>query len=820
MKKILSLVLVLSLVLGTFSFAFADGHLPEDIVGEDSEEAVATLMALGVVNGYPDGTFKPEKTVTRAEMAKLLVEALGYGELAEGATASFADAQGHWAESYVGFAASMDLVLGYPDGTFKPDAVMTMDEAMTMIIRALGYTDEVLKGSWPTNYKVKALDLGLTEGLATLSGEGLRGNVAMLLFNALDVGLVEVIKDANGLFTYEYVTTDGTTIKTLLDKIGNLKEDQEITYAKVYGDNPLASSVDLSEYLYHTVDYYTNSDGEVAYIANVDTSEFVGTLTTAASFEVTNANDVSEAFTVDANTPLFLNEDATILTPGALTDGDKTDVKVVYSGDLDGTATVQGVIAMDYTLHEMANTYSVRSPLKLDRTSIPLPKDEDGNLDEANLTIEGDATALTEIEKGDLVYVYATDNKTANTDDPNKVKLLVVRDTYEGKVTEVDTTNDTAVVGGVTFTDGLDVQTNLVSPANVGADVVLTLDKDGEVYDWKPADTTTEVDTEYAIYVEAGNGKVGIDSFLDRYVMTTPKVKVFTTNGDVVVYDLDISDIDLTSNGAQTVTLGSITVEFDGSDSSTLTVAAIDPAVTTFRALVELTMNDDGELTSVGTTSAMQSTYAYSNELMDSKYDVDDDTIVLDISGNDETKWTVEGKALLGTSGTAAYITDADYDVVIAAVTDSDSDVAGTDATFAVVKSFVDYYDADQDAAVQKVTVWVDGTEMVYVTTATNTAIEADKEVVSEITIDDEGYLTNITQAAVGKSITVAAIEGMKLRAESDDTLSTLADDVTVYLYDGTEMTIGEFADILVEDQVHLYDTNDDGEYRLAVIDI
>jgi hypothetical protein len=302
--------------------------------------------------------------------------------------------------------------------------------------------------------------------------------------------------------------------------------------------------------------------------------------------------------------------------------------------------------------------------------------------------------------------------------------------------------------------------------------------------------------------------------------MTTPKVKVFTTNGDVVVYDLDISDIDLTSNGAQTVTLGSITVEFDGSDSSTLTVAAIDPAVTTFGALVELTMNDDGELTSVGTTSAMQSTYAYSNELMDSKYDVDDDTIVLDISGNDETKWTVEGKALLGTSGTAAYITDADYDVVIAAVTDSDSDVAGTDATFAVVKSFVDYYDADQDAAVQKVTVWVDGTEMVYVTTATNTAIEADKEVVSEITIDDEGYLTNITQAAVGKSITVAAIEGMKLRAESDDTLSTLADDVTVYLYDGTEMTIGEFADILVEDQVHLYDTNDDGEYRLAVIDI
>src|SRR6056297_4323366 len=216
MKKILSLVLVLSLVLGTFSFAFADGHLPSDVVGEDSEKAVATLMALGVVDGYDDGTYKPEKAVTRAEMAKLLVEALGYGELAEGATTSFVDAQGHWAESYIGFAASMDLVLGYPDGTFKPDVVMSMDEAMTMVIRALGYTDEVLKGTWPTNYKVKALDLELTDGLSSLSGEGLRGNVAILLYNALDEKIVEVFKNSDG-----YVELKDSEVGNLIDKVGD-----------------------------------------------------------------------------------------------------------------------------------------------------------------------------------------------------------------------------------------------------------------------------------------------------------------------------------------------------------------------------------------------------------------------------------------------------------------------------------------------------------------------------------------------------------------------------------------------------------------------
>src|SRR6056297_3151334 len=186
MKKILSLVLVLSLVLGTFSFAFADGHLPEDVVGEDSEEAVATLMALGVVDGYGDGTYKPEKMVTRAEMVKLIIEAQGYGELAAGAESLFPDAQGHWAESYIGFAESMGIVDGYPDGTFKPNQEMSVNEAIAMVIRALGYTDEVLNGSWPTNYKVKALDLGLTKDMSSLSGFASRGDVAILFFNALE----------------------------------------------------------------------------------------------------------------------------------------------------------------------------------------------------------------------------------------------------------------------------------------------------------------------------------------------------------------------------------------------------------------------------------------------------------------------------------------------------------------------------------------------------------------------------------------------------------------------------------------------------------
>ena len=73
MRKVLSFVLVLSLILGSFSFAFGadaktDGF--SDVAGLECEGAVKVLAELGVVNGYTDGTYRPEKVVTRAEMAK------------------------------------------------------------------------------------------------------------------------------------------------------------------------------------------------------------------------------------------------------------------------------------------------------------------------------------------------------------------------------------------------------------------------------------------------------------------------------------------------------------------------------------------------------------------------------------------------------------------------------------------------------------------------------------------------------------------------------------------------------------------------------
>jgi hypothetical protein len=812
MKKILSLVLVLSLVLGTFSFAFADGHLPEDIVGEDSEEAVATLMALGVVNGYPDGTYKPEKTVTRAEMTKLLVEALGYGELAEGATSTFADVQGTWAESYVGFATSMELVLGYPDGTFKPNQTMTMDEAMTMVIRALGYTDEVLKGSWPTNYKVKALDLGLTDGLSSLSGEAARGNVAILLFNALEVDTVEVYTNSQGLLTWR------DTGKQLIDNIGDKSEPTEMTYELIYDEDQMLDTViDLTPYLYQTITYYENGDGEVAYVASVDTNTLEGTVVatseTAITIDVEDADGDVTTFDVSGSA-LFLNGDkaASTMTAEQL-DPNQAEVKVVY----DDNDVVQGVIAWDYELTEATGTYSVRNELKLTRSSayeLPAMENADGDLilDEENLTVEGDVDSLEDIEKNDLLYYYASADESDEY--PGKVKVLVVRDTFEGKYTKL-VDSDTWVFGGVQLDKSVDAGTFTKTPV-LGTEYKLVLDKDGDLYDVREAEGDVTVDEDYALYITKSNGTVETIESVSS-VDTAPSVRLFTAGGDPVVYDLDLTGLTIGDSG-DSITIGALNVDGD-------LVVTTNTAIN-YGDLVEYELNSDGELTSVtvSTTDSLNNIEYDSTEMvLDDSYDVTDNTVIFNYDG-DWDDWTVEGEAFLtdGSDMEGSYIVDStDWFVKVMVVTSGGG--LTTDETYAVITEVTDVYDEDQEEAVKEITALVNGAEVTYLTEDASAADSIDDTYISTVaalTLSD-GLVTVVTPKTdeADTFTTVSAIEGMKLRNQ-DGKLETVASDATVYILEDGEMTVGAFEDILEGDYVDLYDANSDGEWTIVVLDL
>lgn len=101
--------------------------------GQWYNNAVSTMTRAGIVNGYPDGTFRPNAPITRAEMAKIIAL---FAKL-EPSAERFPDTAGHWAEPYIRLAAGSGWIEGYPDGTFRPDRAITRAETVTMIDRVL-----------------------------------------------------------------------------------------------------------------------------------------------------------------------------------------------------------------------------------------------------------------------------------------------------------------------------------------------------------------------------------------------------------------------------------------------------------------------------------------------------------------------------------------------------------------------------------------------------------------------------------------------------------------------------------------------------------
>ena len=202
MKKIVSLVLAISMVLSMFVSAFAATF--EDVEGSKYAGAVEALVELGVVNGQPDGTYAPEKEVTRAELAKMLVLCLGLEDTVDKLADQkvFDDVEpGQWHAGYVNAAAQAKVIAGYPDGTFKPTNNVSYAEAYTMIIRALGYGNVVDKeGTWPTAYMLKAVELGLDKDVENdkAGDSALRGNVAIMLWNMLRTKMWKITSENEG----------------------------------------------------------------------------------------------------------------------------------------------------------------------------------------------------------------------------------------------------------------------------------------------------------------------------------------------------------------------------------------------------------------------------------------------------------------------------------------------------------------------------------------------------------------------------------------------------------------------------------------------
>lgn len=197
-KKFLALGLAISLLLGALALPASAAGFP-DVTDPQVSEAVEILRLLGVVNGAPDGTFKPQGTFTRAEFCKMAIVILGRQEEArlQSGRVIFQDVTArHWALGYINAAAAvpsgdtgaLPLVQGKSNGLFEPNSPITYGEAVTILMRALGYSDQEVRapGKWYAGHLLRAKAIGLLDGL-DLGGEDVltRGQAALLFENLL-----------------------------------------------------------------------------------------------------------------------------------------------------------------------------------------------------------------------------------------------------------------------------------------------------------------------------------------------------------------------------------------------------------------------------------------------------------------------------------------------------------------------------------------------------------------------------------------------------------------------------------------------------------
>ena len=192
LKKVLAVVLALAMVLGmavSASAAFTDA---EKIT---YKEAVAVMNLAGVINGYPDGSFKPEGTLTRAEAAKIIVYMLGLEDTSLGYKANFGDISGHWAEEPISVAAGLGILAGFPDGSFQPNGTLTGFQWAKILLCAMGYDAEVeglVGAGWEAKVAklIKAEDMD--DDIKAFDGSKAvnRETAAQMAFNVLFEGFV------------------------------------------------------------------------------------------------------------------------------------------------------------------------------------------------------------------------------------------------------------------------------------------------------------------------------------------------------------------------------------------------------------------------------------------------------------------------------------------------------------------------------------------------------------------------------------------------------------------------------------------------------
>ncbi|WP_243114421.1 S-layer homology domain-containing protein [Agathobaculum sp. Marseille-P7918] len=497
-KKVLALVLAFACAFTMFAgAAFTD----EADFAVDTD-VVDTLVALGVINGYTDGSFQPDATVTRAEMAKMIYvirtgrsDASAYNNDAT----TFTDITDHWARGYIKYCQSLGIIAGKSATSFDPDATVTTQEAAKMLLVTLGYNADnagLVGTGWGAKTTALADENGLLEDVNCGTTQGMpRQYAAQLMYNAIFAPTV-VLRDGE----YTNLNVLGVKNPTIGEKYMDL------------------NSVET------TVEGYTN-DGVIK----------LGTL------KNTNGDTVSVRFndyTVDRSE--LVGREVRVLYKAASTANGKATIYGIFEiGDLTYIDTIFGDIT-DYSASKKeikvnGTTYDVANGC--DFGGLDMDKNQSAQPVTVTLNEDGDVYKLTPDSDFRVAQISYVGSSRVTIDTGYDIDDIELYDGYAKDDWVVKSVND--YNNKESFAKA-DVVTGKVEVKN-GDDItidgtVYTLANDGKTYgETQPvaADVTlgSTVDAVvvngYIYYIEESDGAISMDD-----VVYLNGVKLDTSYGD------------------------------------------------------------------------------------------------------------------------------------------------------------------------------------------------------------------------------------------------------------------------------------------------
>lgn len=516
MKKLISILIILA----ASAALCVTPAVASDMKWQSDADITALLSGLDIMVGDDDGNFQLDSYVTRAQMSKIAVASSSYkNTVAVGLQFSpFSDVKGtYWGAPYIRAAVSAGIVEGYIDGTFLPDAYVTYEEAITMMLRVLGYTDEDFGASYPYGQIGTAQGLKLTEGIDAQIGDNMtRRDTAKLVCNALEAKSKATGKELIAVHDCAFVE-DVTIIASQLDD-STLGSDEISTSSGKYrvestfNDNYVGSKGDmvLRDGKYVVAFSSEGSKQSDKYIVYT-------TLDDAILCYPYGSNTAVKQFKISSSTVCYNNSVAT--TYGAMRSqmemGDTVRVRYNDNGEVDYISYSEGIIdgPVKAVSDNWLGSFNIDSNTKIVR--------------------DGKQTDRSAIENNDILYY----SKSLNMVMAYSRKVTGV---YEDAIPSKDTPKQ-VVISGVTYeVEGAEAFNDLSSNGtlDIGDTITVLMGRDGEKIAGVVTSSSVSGTSASVTGYITGSGRKTFDKG-DGTTYVSYYINIVTPDGTVYTYPTD-----------------------------------------------------------------------------------------------------------------------------------------------------------------------------------------------------------------------------------------------------------------------------------------